>query len=477
MAKLEKKRNNDIREKTTMRAQIRPLIDSAPIGAFQFGIFVVCGLIALVDGFDNQAIAFAAPAIAAAWNVSASSFGLAFGIGLFGTLLGAMFFGPLADRFGRRSMLGVAVCLFGLTSLGTAFGQSIEALMVWRFLTGIGGGGALPCLGAITSEYAPKRLQATIVTTMFAGVPLGAVLGGILSAQLIGSFGWTSIFMVGAFIPLALVPLIYAFLPESLQTQVSRAGFQHKARRILVRIVGAENVPQDADFALEETKQVQPSPLELFGSDLRAGSLLICVLFFAGFMLAYFLMSWTPLLLHQSGLPVALAIYGTALLSAGGIVGSVVISWLSDRYGVARVLPVTYVLGALAVGAVGMAVGAGLPASFIIFLIFIAGLLCLPLTIFAVVALFYPPALCATGLGVMGAVGRIGSIVGTVGAGFLISGGSNMVSLFWIAAIPAVVSAVAVAFLKLKKTTGQTDSDAGPVRSEAALMEGPPVSL
>ena len=142
-----------------MRVDVKSLIDNAPLGPCQMGIFILCGVIALVDGFDTQSIAFAAPAIAAAWNVSPAQFGLAFGTGLFGALFGGMLLGPLGDRVGRRKILIFAVVLFGATSWGTAHSQSIGVLIFWRFVTGLGLGGAIPCLIALTSEYAPTGCE------------------------------------------------------------------------------------------------------------------------------------------------------------------------------------------------------------------------------------------------------------------------------------------------------------------------------
>jgi MFS transporter, AAHS family, 4-hydroxybenzoate transporter len=434
-----------------MRVDVRALIDDAPVGFYQNCIFFTCGLVAMVDGFDTQSIAFAAPAIAGAWKVSPSEFGLAFGAGLFGALCGGLLLGPVSDWIGRRKILVFSVGLFALTSYATAQSQSIGELIFWRFVTGLGLGGAIPCLIALTSDYAPKRRQVTILTAMFCGFPLGAVTGGILSAKIIETYGWSGVFTIGALAPLCLVPLIYIFLPESPQMLILRKAPSDQIAAALSRIVGPQNIPLNADFAFEVETAVRGRPKDLFRPDLRVGSVLISLLFFSMLMLAYFLVNWTPLLLRDAGLPIQLAIYGTVLLNLGGIFGSIVISRLSDRVGISRILSFTYIIGALAVAAIGMASKAGVLA---LAVVFVAGGLCIgaQLTATAVIAVFYPPSLVATASGWMMAVGRAGSLLGPIGAGLLISAGLSVLGLFWVAAIPALVCAAALFWLKTERT-------------------------
>ena len=275
-------------------------------------------------------------------------------------------------------------------------------------------------------------------------------MGGILSATLIDRYGWSGVFVLGALAPLALAPMIYLFLPESLQMLIAKKAPREQVVAVLSKVIGAKNVPADAVFVFDTETPVHARPKDLFRPDLRLGSLLIGLLFFSTLMLAYFLVNWTPLLLRQTGLPVHLAIYGTVLLNFGGILGSLAISRLSDRIGISRVLPVTYVLGALAVAAIGMV---GNASAVTLLVVFLAGALCLgaQLTAIALVALFYPPFLCATGIGWTMAVGRVGSFLGPIGAGLLISAGLSMAGLFWIATIPALVSAGAIVLLGLNR--------------------------
>jgi AAHS family 4-hydroxybenzoate transporter-like MFS transporter len=147
------------------------LVDDSPLASGQIMTIVICALVAVVDGFDTQSIGLVAPTIAADWHVEPSRFGMVFGAGLFGSLIGALVLGTCADRFGRRPALLVAVALFAATTLMTPFASSLPVLAIMRLVTGVGLGGALPNIISLTSEYAPAKLRGTLVALMFCGFP------------------------------------------------------------------------------------------------------------------------------------------------------------------------------------------------------------------------------------------------------------------------------------------------------------------
>src|SRR5882757_9930072 len=160
------------------KTDLESLIDRTPFGPSQLRITALCASVAMIDGFGTQSIALAAPQIAADWGLMPAAFGIVFGAGLLGSLLGALSFGALADRIGRKPSLLAAVGIFALASLITPFTTSVPGLILVRLVTGLGLGGALPAVISLTAEYAPRRLRASVVAMMFCGFPLGAVIGG-----------------------------------------------------------------------------------------------------------------------------------------------------------------------------------------------------------------------------------------------------------------------------------------------------------
>src|SRR6267143_914710 len=196
---------------------VAEFIDRQPVGGFQIRLLLTCAAVLFLDGFDTQAIGYVAPALAKEWGLTKGALGPVFSAGLFGLMIGALIFGPLADRVGRKKIIIFSTLAFGLGTFATAFVSDVNTLLVIRFLTGLGLGGAMPNAVAMTSEFNPRRRRATMVMIMFCGFSVGAALGGFLAAALIPQFGWRSVFVVGGVAPLLLVPILALRLPESVR--------------------------------------------------------------------------------------------------------------------------------------------------------------------------------------------------------------------------------------------------------------------
>ena len=422
------------------RGGLQAVMDSSRIGRFQIAIILVCAAVAMFDGFDTQAIALAAPEIANVWRVEPSVFGGVFASGLFGALIGAITFGLAADRFGRKPSLIAAVALFAVVTLATPFVISVPALIVVRFVTGIGLGGALPGIISLTSEYSPARSRATIVSLMFCGFPLGAVLGGVAAAQLMPVFGWQVLFYIGSLLPLLLLlPAIILVVPESIRFLALKGQTQ-----TVERLLGRLQAELDWDGAVDGAgPERAPSIGRLFERHLALGTLILTVTFLLSLMLSYFLVNWLPLLTRQAGVGMQSAVLGVAALNLGAILGCLIIGRLVDRYGAALPIGVAYVLGGGAIALIGMnAHSSGLMLT----LCFIAGGFSVgaQMCVVALCATFYKTELRATGVGWLMGAGRIGAILGPILGGVLIAQGMSATNLFFVAGGVAVLTATGV---------------------------------
>ncbi len=426
---------------------ISEIIDRSRVSGFQKWAIALCALVAILDGLDTQAIAFVAPAIASEWSMDPSSFGPIFGAGLLGLTLGALILGPLADLIGRKIVIILSTIWFGAFSLLTIYASSTGELLALRLLTGIGLGGAMPNIIALTSEYAPRRVRATLITLMFCGFPLGAVLGGLASSGLIAVFGWKSVFVLGGVLPLLLAPLLYFSLPESIRYLVVKGGQGRKVAAIVRRIDPAGDY-RDDDGWLKEVDLPGLPIRHLFSEGRAVGTLTLWVIFFSNLLIMYFLINWLPSVLRQAGLPIERAIIATVLLNAGGIVGGLILGRIVDRRG-PGILFASYGLAALAIAGIGL-VGANV--GLIMVAVFISGFFVIgtQFCMNAMAASFYPTSMRSTGVGWALGVGRIGSIIGPVIGGVLLALGWETTTLFLVVAVPAVVSALAVATLKAK---------------------------
>ena len=152
--------------------------DNNRFTGYQVLVCSLCFLITFLDGFDLTVVGVALPKIADFLHCKQSALGIALGAGQFGPLIGAVVLGMLADRWGRKWMLFVSAIIFGVFSVLIAFITSVEQLALFRFLAGVGLGGAVPNALTFGSEYSPTRSRAGIVATMYAGMPAGAMVGG-----------------------------------------------------------------------------------------------------------------------------------------------------------------------------------------------------------------------------------------------------------------------------------------------------------
>jgi AAHS family 4-hydroxybenzoate transporter-like MFS transporter len=421
------------------------VIDRARFGPLQFGVTALCFIIAMLDGFDTQSIAFVAPKIAEEWGLSPSSFGPIFAIGLLGLTVGAFTLSPAADKFGRKTVILFSTLLFGLFALLTAFATTMEELLIYRFITGIGLGAAMPNIIALTSEYGPARLRATLVTIMFCGFPLGSTIGGLLSTGLIATWGWQSVFVVGGILPVLLLPVLFFMLPESVRFLVAKGAPESRIAPIVKKIDANASVQDFVDGLKHEQSSAAKgfSVFQLFTEGRAPVTLLLWVAFFMNLLVMYFLVNWLPTLLKGAGLPLSMAILSTATLNLGGVVGAIVLGRMIDKLSPYLVLGTAYAASAafialLAFGGTNLTVllvGAALSG----FGVVGAQIGCNALT-----AAVYPTNIRATGVGWALGVGRIGAIVGPLVGGVLLAQGWIAQNLILLAVVPAIIASVAV---------------------------------
>src|SRR5476651_1983020 len=231
---------------------VADFIDQQPVGGFQLRLLLTCAAVLFLDGFDTQAIGYVAPALAKEWGLSKATLGPVFSAGLFGLMIGALVFGPLADRVGRRKIIIYSTLAFGVGTLATAFARDVDTLLAIRFLTGLGLGGAMPNAIAMTSEFNPRRRRATMVMIMFCGFSVGAALGGLLAAALIPQFGWRTVIVIGGVVPLLLVPILAQLMPESVRFLLLSGRAPRRVAELLGSISPRASFAPGARFVVHE---------------------------------------------------------------------------------------------------------------------------------------------------------------------------------------------------------------------------------
>jgi MFS transporter, AAHS family, 4-hydroxybenzoate transporter len=432
-------------------------IDNQPVGGFQIRLLVTCAAVLFLDGFDTQAMGYVAPALAKEWGLSKAALGPVFSAGLFGLMIGALVFGPVADRVGRKKVIILSTLAFGIGALLTAAVQDMTMLLVIRFLTGLGLGGAMPNAIAMTSEFNPQRRRATMVMIMFCGFSVGAALGGMLAAGLIPYYGWRSVFIVGGVAPLVMVPILVFKLPESVRFLALHGNAPARVAALLGRINPKATFASSTHFAIRETHLAGLPVAHLFRERRTATTLLLWVVFFMSLLDLYFLSNWLPTVLNDLGASVSEAVVIGSMLQVGGVVGTFALGSLIDRFSF-RALALVYFGAVFAIGAIGQLSHS---AVLVTIAIFAAGFCIVggQIAANALAAAFYPTSVKATGVGWALGIGRIGSIVGPVVGGILLGQKWSAEAVFMAAAAAALCAALA-AFLLSRLADGNSGKGA-----------------
>jgi AAHS family 3-hydroxyphenylpropionic acid transporter len=369
--------------------------------------------VAVLEGFDIQAMGVAAPRLAPEFGFNAREMGWLFSVNNVGMVIGAAIGGWFADRVGRKPVLMTAVAVFGIFTLTVIFTGEFGTLFAARLLAGLGFGAALPNMMAIAAELSSPARRASTAALVFCGLPIGGGTVALLTQVLPPDLDWRALFIVGGVLPALLVPALYRGLPETLS---------YSARQTI-----GERVP------VEKT---------LFHDGRAVPTLLLWFAFLPTLLILYLMLNWLPTLVVAKGLDRAFAPQASLAFNFASIAGALFLGWLVDRTGPRW--PLTLAYAGLIVTLV--ALGAATEQSMILILSGVAGffLLGANYALYGVAPTYYPTAMRGTGSGASVAVGRVGSVLGPAAAGLMLAGGSTAVNVVQYMAPVAAVAGIAV---------------------------------
>ena len=335
--------------------EVTATVDGARFGPYALMVSVLTTLALVFDGFDIQAIAFAAPNLMSEWGIDRAALAPILAAGLLGMFVGALVLGIVGDRYGRRRALLASIALMAVSSLLAATADGPGPLATYRFLTGLGLGGALPNAAALMVEFAPLAIRTVIVAITVIGVPIGGMLGAAIAARLVPAFGWPSIFVLGGVLPGVLLLAMAWWLPESPQYLARQPQRSKELARILNRVLGEARYDGSERFTNRDVRggAERAGPLALFSAEHRRETLVIWLIFFTNVFTAYCYFSWTPTVLAAVGLPLETALRGLLLFNLGGVVGALLGAWWMGRAGSRPVLLTLAAAAALSTLALG----------------------------------------------------------------------------------------------------------------------------
>jgi AAHS family 4-hydroxybenzoate transporter-like MFS transporter len=421
---------------------VRSFINERRFSPYQVMILVMCFLIVAVDGFDQAVIGFIAPAIKDDWGLTPSMMAPIFAMSLAGLMIGGLAFGPLADKFGRKTIILLSITIFGLATVASAAVNSVGMLNLLRFMTGLGLGGSFANAVTLVSEYCPERRRSSLITIMITGFPIGSVAAGLLTGLIQPSYGWRGVFIAGGAFPLVLAAVLFWLLPESARYLVTKDSLSSKVKRILKKIDPKFDF-SSVVFRVEEKIQSHSPIASLFKKEMLWGTVFLSIAFFMSLAVGFGLISWLPTIIHGFGLSIRTASAISALYQGGGIFGAIVLGWLMDRLGRGHyVVAVAYLIDFVCVAMIGNAHDI-LMLSIAIFSAGFFNTGC-QICINALAAAFFPTGCRATGVSWVNAIGRIGGILGAWAGGLFLTLGWNSSLIFGAIAIPTLFACAAI---------------------------------
>ena len=420
-------------------------LENQRLGGLQIRVAVICALIQMCDGYDVGSIGWAVPSLTHVWQLAPSAFAVAFLWSNIGVMVGALSAGPIGDRLGRKPLLLISVALFGLGSLASAVSPSLGFLAGTRFFTGAGIAGAFAGTVALTGDYTPQRLRATMIMVMFTGAPVGGFLGGLaVSFLLHEGFGWPIIFIIGGAFPLVLWLITALWLPESPRFLAAKADLAPRHQALLQRL---DIAPATGEAHSVDLARGNPVTM-LFGEGFALQTTLLWIIFFCSLLNLFLFIFWLPEVLHLIGMTPSQAVFATSLYPLGGIAAVLYLGWAIDRFGTRRSLALHYAAGIVFIALISLF---ALPYMALLAVVFLAGVTVIgsQTGLNGACGKLYPARMRTSGYGIATGVGRLGGIAAAPLGGFLLARGLPPTYVFLSACLFALIAAVATAFLAL----------------------------
>ncbi len=434
-------------ETTKISTDPRQLIADAPMSSTQVMVVTITIILCALDGFDVLAISFASPGIANEWGIDKAALGIVLSMELIGMSIGSIMLGGIADKIGRRITILGCLTIMSLGMFMVTRVSGIIELSVWRVITGLGIGGILAAINAVAAEFSNTRRKHLCVSLMAIGYPFGVVVGGTIAAQLLKSYDWRSVFYLGTAMTVMCIPLVYFLVPESIHWLTSRQpdGALSKINATLKRM-GHATLSALPEINLETQKS---RVADIFSPTLIVTTLLITAAYFSHIMTFYFILKWTPKLVVDMGFQPSAAAGVLVWATMGGVIGGVLFSLLTIRFPLKPLTIVACLLSTIMIAAFGrspadldklaiMAASAGFFSNAAI------------VGLYAIIAHVFPTHVRAFGTGFVIGIGRGGSMLAPIIAGFMFQAGISLATVAMIISSGSLIAIMALWFLKLK---------------------------
>ena len=423
------------------------IINQSRIHSFHILLVAWLFFILMFDGYDVVIYGAVVSTLMDEWGMSDVMGGAIGSYTVAGTAVGAVIFGLMADKVGRKKVIILCTALFSLFTFLAGFSTGPGIFIVCRIIAGLGLGGVMPNVIALMTEFSPKSKRTALVAFVFAGYSTGAIVAALTSRVLLPNVGWEPTFWL-AIIPLIMLPFIIKSVPESVAYLLEK-GDMEKVKTVLAKVNPSITQSDQIELPKKPTQSVAGSTfMQLFRDKRTFSTAMFWIAFFCSLLLVFALNTWLPRLLMAAGFNLSSSLLFTAVMQLGAILGTVVLGPVMDRVGFKKVLVPLFFSGALALGLIGFSKNAAI----IFGLIAIIGAASVGAQNLSntFVSQYYPTHMRATALGSTMAFGRIGGILAPLIVGFILTMNLQPQFNFGAIGIAALVGGLALMFVQEK---------------------------
>lgn len=430
---------------TGERFDVAKFIDERPVGAREYFMLVIVSVVLFLDGFDMYFLGKILPAIAEGLGGAPTDMQPVVNFQQIGMAIGAFVMPPLADRIGRKPVLGLCLLGFGSLSLWAAWSDGFTMLAWLRGISGVFFSAMLPVGLAFLSEATPKHRRAlfmSIALVCFSGGNLGS---GVMVAWFLGDIGWEGFFIAGGIVPLLALGLLF-MVRESLSFRVNRNPNDPRIEAQIRAIDPSVEIPQGAQFHMGDQDEVSPlGPLAMFGKRYLVQTVLLFSLCFFSLGNIALLANWLATFMYEyQGLSLETFAFYMIIGYFGGAAGTLMMGWLMDRVNPYWLIAGYFVVDAAAIFSLGY-IPSQAAVAFVSALIVwnfcqVGG----QTGINNMATLSYPPEMRSSGIGWAGGFGRLGGIVFPALGGQALALGLALPLIMTATAVPALIIAALV---------------------------------
>ncbi|MBB6446266.1 MFS transporter [Bacillus benzoevorans] len=440
------------------------IYDKGIFNRYHFNLLFWLFVIIIFDGYDTAIYGAVVPILMEEWSLTPVEAGAIGSYTVMGTVAGAFIFGLMADKIGPKKVTMISVLIFSVFTVLAGFANDPGMFTACRVIAGLGLGGVMPNVVALTTEFAPKKMRNAMIAIVFCGYSVGSMTVALVGKSIIGTMGWQPLYWLAG-IMLLIMPFLLKSIPESLQV-LARQDKQEKIRTILKKAIPNHSLDDSIIFEKIAVQKQQKSSIgSLFSNKRGFTTLMLWITSFCCFILIYAMNTWLTKLMMQAGYQLDSSLLFLAVLNVGAIIAVIAGGALMEKYGFKKVLVPLYLLGSIAL--VFISVTENIVLAYVLVAIIGAASIGMHCLMFPLAAQYYPPEMRSTGVGVMMAFGRIGGIVSPTLIGMLMALNLTVQMNFMVIAIAGVIGSIAVLLVQ-EKYAYYAVSEKQPVQSGKA---------